>query len=134
MTEQDTTGPLAACGANQSNLYDLVNDWTRDPTIDEVETVLIAHGVPASKVYRAPEMLADPHFAAREAIVTLPHPRRGEVAMQNVFPKLSRTPGRRPRDRPTDRRPGQRRDLGRPARPFQRRHRRPCGQGGRLAR
>jgi formyl-CoA transferase len=38
-------------------------------------------------------MLADAHFAAREAIVTLPHPRWGEVAMQNVFPKLSRTPG-----------------------------------------
>ena len=31
--------------------------------------------------------------AAREAIVRLAHPRWGEVAMQNVFPKLSRTPG-----------------------------------------
>jgi len=55
--------------------------------------LLIAAGVPAGRVYRAPEMLADPHFAAREAIVTVPHPRWGEIAMQNVFPKLSRTPG-----------------------------------------
>jgi formyl-CoA transferase len=83
----------AARGANQAELDGLINDWTRTRDIAEVEALLIAHGVPAGRVYRAPEMLEDPHFAAREAIVTLPHPRWGEVAMQNVFPKLSRTPG-----------------------------------------
>jgi crotonobetainyl-CoA:carnitine CoA-transferase CaiB-like acyl-CoA transferase len=83
----------AARGQNQAELDALVDAWTRTRTIAEVEDLLIAHGVPAGRIYRAPEMLADPHFAAREAIVTLPHPRWGEVAMQNVFPKLSRTPG-----------------------------------------
>ena len=83
----------AARGENQGELDTLINDWTRTRPIAEVEVLLIEHGVPAGKVYRAPEMLDDPHFAAREAIVTLPHPRWGEVAMQNVFPKLSRTPG-----------------------------------------
>ena len=29
-------------------------------------------------------MFADPHFAAREAIVTVPHPDFGELPMQNV--------------------------------------------------
>ena len=51
------------------------------------------HGVPAGLIYRAPEMLADPHFRAREAIVTVPHPDFGELRMQNVAPKLSETPG-----------------------------------------
>jgi formyl-CoA transferase len=51
------------------------------------------HGVPAGLIYRAPEMLDDPHFAAREAIVTVPHPDFGELRMQNVAPKLSETPG-----------------------------------------
>jgi formyl-CoA transferase len=83
----------AARGANQAELDGLINVWTGARDIAEVEALLIAHGVPAGRVYRAPEMLADPHFAAREAIITLPHPRWGEVAMQNVFPKLSRTPG-----------------------------------------
>jgi formyl-CoA transferase len=43
-------------------------------------------------------MLDDPHFKAREAIVTVPHPDFGELRMQNVAPKLSETPGaiRRP--------------------------------------
>jgi formyl-CoA transferase len=50
--------------------------------------------VPAGLIYRAPEMLEDPHFQAREAIVSVPHPDFGELKMQNVAPKLSRTPGR----------------------------------------
>jgi formyl-CoA transferase len=39
-------------------------------------------------------MFADPHFAAREAIVRLTHPDLGEFAMHNVVPKLSDSPGR----------------------------------------
>ncbi len=83
----------AARGASQAELDVLINEWTLSRDIAEVESLLIENGVPAGKVYRAPEMLEDPHFAAREAIVRMPHPRWGEVAMQNVFPKLSRTPG-----------------------------------------
>jgi formyl-CoA transferase len=49
--------------------------------------------VPASRVFRAPDMLEDPQFAAREAIVTTDHPVFGPIRMQNAFPKLSRTPG-----------------------------------------
>ena len=52
------------------------------------------HGVPAGQIYRAPEMLEDPHFEAREAIVAVPHPQFGTLRMQNVVPKLSATPGR----------------------------------------
>ena len=38
-------------------------------------------------------MLTDPHFAARDAIVRMAHPEFGEIPMQNVFPRLSETPG-----------------------------------------
>lgn len=50
-------------------------------------------GIPSGKIYRTPEMLADAHFRAREAIVTTMHPTFGELRMQNVAPKLSLTPG-----------------------------------------
>ena len=83
---------IDARGANQAELDNLINAWTRTRDMADIEATLIAHGVPAGRVYRAPEMLEDPHFAAREAIVKIPHPRWGEVAMQNVFSKLSRTP------------------------------------------
>ena len=40
------------------------------------------------------DMFDDPHFAAREAIVNVPHPDFGSIPMQNATPKLSETPGR----------------------------------------
>lgn len=83
-----------ARGRNQKELDAIIEAWTRTRRIDEVEATMIEHGVPAGKIYRAPEMLEDPHFAAREAIVEVPHPRWGSIKMQNVFPKLSETPGR----------------------------------------
>jgi len=80
-------------GRNMKALDALIEEWTKTLTVDEVEAKMIEAGVPAGKIYRAPEMLADPHFAARESIVTLDHPRWGELPMQNVMPKLSKTPG-----------------------------------------
>ena len=87
-----------ARGERQTELDALIEAWTRERTVAEVEAAMIEAAVPAGKIYRAPDMLADPHFAAREALVELDHPRWGKVPMQNAFPKLSRTPGavRRP--------------------------------------
>jgi crotonobetainyl-CoA:carnitine CoA-transferase CaiB-like acyl-CoA transferase len=83
----------AARGRNQVELDALIEAWTSGHTIAEVEALMLAHSVPAGKIYRAPEMLDDPHFAAREAIVDVPHPRWPNLKMQNVFPKMSVTPG-----------------------------------------
>ncbi|MBC7505459.1 MAG: CoA transferase [Sandarakinorhabdus sp.] len=88
----------AARGRHQIALDALIADWTRTLTIAEVDALMIEHGVPAGRVYGPQDMLDDPHFAAREAIVEVPHPEWGTVKMQNVTPKLSLTPGgvRRP--------------------------------------
>ena len=85
-------------GLRQKELDDLIGLWTRQRTVDEVEAAMIGAGVPAGKIYRAPEMLADPHFRAREAIIELDHPKWGKLPMQNAHPKFSKTPSsvRRP--------------------------------------
>ena len=83
----------ASRGANQAPLDALIGEWTRQRTLDELLALLEAHGVPCGRIYRAPDMLADPQFAAREAIVEVGHPVFGKVKMQNVFPRLSDTPG-----------------------------------------
>jgi formyl-CoA transferase len=83
----------ASRGVNQHELDAQVAAWTRTRTLDDLLSLMEAHGVPASRLYRAPEMLADPQFAAREAIVDVDHPVFGRVKMQGVFPKLSDTPG-----------------------------------------
>jgi formyl-CoA transferase len=80
-------------GENQHEIDALVAAWTLTKPLDELLALMETHGVPASRLYRAPEMLADPQFAAREAIVEIDHPVFGRVKMQNVFPKLSDTPG-----------------------------------------
>ena len=80
-------------GRQQQELDQLISAWTNTQTADELVEKMEQNGVPVGKIYRAPEMLADPHFAARKAIVKLAHPEFGELAMQNVCPKLSLTPG-----------------------------------------
>ncbi len=81
-------------GKHQVELDQLISEWTRTLTVEELEALMIQAEVPAGKIYRAPDMLEDAQFAARESIIELPHPRWGSVKMQNVFPKLSLTPGR----------------------------------------
>jgi crotonobetainyl-CoA:carnitine CoA-transferase CaiB-like acyl-CoA transferase len=79
-------------GKNQTELDRIVNDWTKTLTVDEVEALMIENGVPAGRVYTPGDMLDDPHFAARGAIVDVPHPKWQNLKMQTPFPKLSKTP------------------------------------------
>ncbi len=82
-----------ARGDAQEELDALIAEWTGARPADEVLALMNDNGVPAGRIYRAPEMLEDAHFKAREAIVRVMHPQFGELAMQNVAPRLSETPG-----------------------------------------
>jgi formyl-CoA transferase len=84
----------SARGEYMEELDALISDWTAGFAADELLEALHRAGVPAGRIYRAKDMFDDPHFAARDAIVRLADPGLGEIAMQNVFPKLSATPGR----------------------------------------
>ncbi|GBF57987.1 succinyl-CoA-L-malate CoA-transferase beta subunit [Candidatus Phycosocius bacilliformis] len=82
-----------ARGEHQGELDGLISAWSSQMTIAELEACCEDHGVPCGRIYRAPDMLADPHFAARQAIVEVDHPQLGPFPMPAVFPKLSATPG-----------------------------------------
>ena len=81
-----------ARGKNQTELDERIGQWTAGLAVAEVESLMIKHSIPAGKMYRAPEMIDDPHFKAREAIIEVETERWGSLKMQNVFPKLSDTP------------------------------------------
>lgn len=81
-----------ARGERQKELDELIEAWTLTKAVAEVEALMIEHSIPAGRMYRAPDMLADPQFAAREALVEVDSPRWGKFKMQNAFPKLSETP------------------------------------------
>lgn len=80
-------------GENQVELDGIINDWTKSRTRAQLQSLCDEASVPCGPIYRAPEMMEDEHFAAREAIVGVPDPHFGSMMMQNVVPKLSETPG-----------------------------------------
>lgn len=82
-----------ARGENQRELDEIIGQWTRQHSSAEVLDLCESSGVPAGNMYRAPEMLDDPQFQAREALVKVDHPEHENFVMQNVAPKLSETPG-----------------------------------------
>ena len=84
----------SARGTHQVELDGLIAGWTATLDADPLLEALEEAGVPAGRIYRAADMLADPHYQARQAIVRLADPELGEIAMQNVAPRLSATPGR----------------------------------------
>ncbi|MBB4630874.1 CaiB/BaiF CoA transferase family protein [Sphingosinicella soli] len=82
-----------ARGENQVELDAMIDAWTRTWSSGDLLAHLETHGVPGGKIYKASDMLEDPHFKAREAIIKVKHPAFQNLWMQNVFPKLSETPG-----------------------------------------
>jgi formyl-CoA transferase len=83
-----------ARGQRQAELDAIISEWTASLDREELGRVLDDHGVPRGDIYRAPEMLEDAHFKARQTIVEVAHPLLGSLKMQNVAPRLSETPGR----------------------------------------
>jgi len=83
----------AARGAHQSELDGEIAAWTRQHPVATIERLMLEYAIPSGPIYRARDMLTDPHFTAREAIISVEHPRFENLKMQNVFPKLSATPG-----------------------------------------
>ncbi len=82
-----------ARGENMQELDAIITAWTETRTVADVNRAMQEASVPAGRIYRAPDMLEDPHFEAREAIVATPTAEWPNLKMQNVFPRMSRTQG-----------------------------------------
>jgi crotonobetainyl-CoA:carnitine CoA-transferase CaiB-like acyl-CoA transferase len=67
--------------------------WTSSHPLDHLESVLAAAGVPATRIYTIADIFGDAHYRARGSIVDAPDDDLGTVAMANVVPRLSATPG-----------------------------------------
>lgn len=109
-----------ARGANSEELDRIVSAWSSPQESGHLLDALHEAGVPAGLIYRAKDMLEDPHFKARESIVRLKHEVLGEFPMR---------PGPRSGARRT-----QHRRLPRPAGPQRRRGRGAADRRDHLAR
>jgi len=67
-------------------------EFARQPAAELMET-FSARGVTAMPVYDVAQIIADPHFAHRGVVVTVPDESGQPVAMHPVIPRMSATPG-----------------------------------------
>ncbi len=77
---------------NQDELDNIVADAIGKRSSDENMERFNAGGVTASPVYDIEDILADPHFQARNLVRHVPDADFGSVPMQGAFPRMSETP------------------------------------------
>jgi crotonobetainyl-CoA:carnitine CoA-transferase CaiB-like acyl-CoA transferase len=78
---------------NRLEVDKIVGDWIGSRTLDECMEVFDRESVTVAPVYDIEQIMNDPHFREREIIVDLPDTEMGTVAMHNITPRLSSTPG-----------------------------------------
>ena len=79
--------------ARVAEIDGVIGHWTRQQTVQQVMDQLGAARVPAGKVYTAKDIAEDPHYRARDMILSQ-HTRDGyDIEVPGIVPKLSLTPG-----------------------------------------
>ena len=69
-------------------------EWTQQHPLSEILAALDAASVPAGRIYTAADMVADPHYEARE-MIERHHLSDGQpIDIPGIVPKLTATPGR----------------------------------------
>jgi len=80
--------------AAQSDMLDAaISAWSSSLPIDDVLQALEQAQVPAGRIYNVADIVADPHYQAREMILDAQLPGGPQVKMPGIVPKLSATPG-----------------------------------------
>ncbi len=79
---------LADRATNGDEINGIVATWTSGLDAHEVERRCVEHDVPVATAYTAADVFADPHFIARNDLVTVADPVIGPVRQQAPFPRL----------------------------------------------
>ena len=87
-------GTLAHRERDRAEVDRVVGEWTGKHDRADVLRICEEHQVPCGPVYAIDEIFDDPHYAARGNILKVSDERIGEMAIPNLMPRLSATPGR----------------------------------------
>jgi crotonobetainyl-CoA:carnitine CoA-transferase CaiB-like acyl-CoA transferase len=80
--------------ANEAELHEMIRQWVKVQDRAALYAVLDQFRVPYGGVNSIADIFADPHFAAREDLVTIEDPHVGTVVTPAPYPRLSHAPGR----------------------------------------
>ena len=86
-------GTIAQREKQRAAVDGLVADWAKQHTQQEAVRLCDGAEVPCGIVASVDEIFLDPHYAARGNIARVSDPRAGELAVPNVVPRLTGTPG-----------------------------------------
>lgn len=92
LAHAEAWGPVAARLAQRDAVNARVAAWTATLDCAELLALCDAGGVPAATLYSVADIFEDPQYKLRENIKVMPS-RIGPLAVQNVIPRLSGTPG-----------------------------------------
>ena len=67
----------------------ILGEWIATTPVDALCAALDAAKLAYSFIYSIDDIMKDPHYAERESIVSVDHPRIGPVKMAGVFPRFS---------------------------------------------
>ncbi len=79
---------------NAGRLDELIGEWTRERSANEVMEMLQRAGVPAAAVQDGSDLFSDPHLRARGFMRTVEHPSTGAIEYPDVPLRLWEAPGK----------------------------------------
>jgi formyl-CoA transferase len=82
-----------ARGEHQLEIETILAAWTAERDAEEIDRLLGAAGVACGPVYTVADIVEDPQFRAREALVTHNDPELGPILGPGIVPRFSATPG-----------------------------------------
>jgi crotonobetainyl-CoA:carnitine CoA-transferase CaiB-like acyl-CoA transferase len=94
LAADETWGTLVARERDREIVDATVGAWTA--TMDRADLMAACERsqVPCGPLYSVDEIFADPQYEARGNILRMQHPRAGELAVPNLIPRLTETPGK----------------------------------------
>ena len=93
LAEPDAWGTIQNREAARAEVDEFVGNWTSQFDRGELIALCDNFDVPCGPVYAVDEIFEDPQYKARENIAYIKDDRVGELAVPNVCPRLSDTPG-----------------------------------------
>lgn len=93
MLEDDRYYTNAVRLKNDHEVQEIVIRFIKQLTLTELQEKLDEYGVPMSPILSIEDIFKDPHYAARQNIVEVEHPRLGKLKVPGIVPKFSETPG-----------------------------------------
>ncbi len=93
LVEDPRFSTLAKRAENGDEINRIVGEWCSRHSAAEIEEIMLERGVPVARALDIADIVADPHYNARESFVTVEDRFAGPIKHPAPYPRFSETPG-----------------------------------------